>query len=181
MKFIASNAVRNRLINSLIEYGLNGVFVPVGNATADAILSMAMEQIDRECGRKTMQQQYSETVLAAREEYAAEMDEKISHLDPFADLDNDPVDDPYNISDSNHALQDGELDETTYVIDDIDDIDDVDNPELSNLSELSDLSEAPSLPETETSRPHGCHISKPTHSKSRSKKKKRRARRRHNR
>lgn len=50
MSYIRSNAVRNRLIAAIIEYGLNRRHTPVGNAVADAIMVLVMDQIDREGG-----------------------------------------------------------------------------------------------------------------------------------
>lgn len=76
MSHIASKAVRNRLMTSIIEYGLNSRHVPVGNSTADAILSFVMDQIDHESGRKTRQEEYAECVRSFREQEAAKLDEQ---------------------------------------------------------------------------------------------------------
>lgn len=59
MGYIASKAARNRLMASIVEYGLNGRHVPVGNSTADAILSIVMDQIDREGGRRTRREDHA--------------------------------------------------------------------------------------------------------------------------
>lgn len=48
MSHIRSNAVRNRLMASIIEYGLKRTYSPIGNAAADAIMVLVMDQIDRE-------------------------------------------------------------------------------------------------------------------------------------
>ncbi len=50
MSYIRSKAVRNRLTAAIIEYGMNRTHTPIGNAVADAIMVLVMDQIDRECG-----------------------------------------------------------------------------------------------------------------------------------
>lgn len=51
MRHIKSPSVRNRLIAAILEYGLNRVYTPIGNPVADAILTLVIDQIDRESPR----------------------------------------------------------------------------------------------------------------------------------
>lgn len=48
MSLIAAKSVRNKLLAAITEYGLKRTYTPIGNKTADALMVLIMDQIDRE-------------------------------------------------------------------------------------------------------------------------------------
>lgn len=48
MSLIAAKSVRNKLLAAITEYGLKRTYTPIGNKTADALMILIMDQIDRE-------------------------------------------------------------------------------------------------------------------------------------